>query len=114
MAHGHNDGTVINGSSLWISISPAALKQAGAGFDLAALGPALIDFVGGEDAASYNPDYMGIWCAEVLLRCKDTFELGQWAERVAAFLRSRGAPRGTVLVAEFGREWAVEVFPDGK
>lgn len=76
--------------------------------------PALIDFIGDEDAASYNPDYVGTWCAEVLLDCKDTFELGQWAERVAAFLRSRGAPRGTVLVAEFGREWAVKVHPDGK
>src|SRR5262245_33742298 len=80
---------------------------------LAELEAALIALVGDQEQVDFEP-YGGpdAWTAEVRLACDGPFEVGQWAERIAALLRERGAPRkGTVVLASFDLEWGVNVYP---
>lgn len=48
----------------------------------------------------------GTWTAELTPKCKDSFELGQWAGRIAAFLVEYGVPAEAraAVVARFGME----------
>ena len=116
MARLSNDGTVSEGAMLQFMIPSSALKRgrrAGPRFDPAALEDALVELVGNKDAVICEPKHVAGWYAEVLLFDCDLFELGQWAERLAAFLRDQGVPRETIMVVEFGRQWSVKVYPEG-
>jgi hypothetical protein len=111
VAHGSNDGYVVEGATLEVILYDLR------GVDLAALAAALGQLIGDPNfgpGAEYGGP--GSWIFELLIpECREPFELGQWAERTAAVLRGHGAPRqGTVLVASFGREWGVKVYPDEK
>jgi hypothetical protein len=113
MAHGSNDGYVVNGAAIEIIFYNLARHKKT--LDLPRIAAALGELVGDPDfgpGAEYGGP--GAWIFELcIVGCRDIFELGQWAERVAALLRAHGAPRGdTVMVASFGREWAVKVYPD--
>src|SRR5262245_25498539 len=113
MAHGSNDGYVVNGAAIVIIFYN--LTRHKKKVNLPRIAAALGELIGDED---FDPgkEYggPGSWIFELfIVGCRDPFELGRWAERVAALLRAHNAPRGdTVMVASLGLEWGVKVYPD--
>jgi hypothetical protein len=117
MARLSSDGTVSEGATLQFMIPSMALKRgrkASSRYDPSGLEAALVAFVGNKEAVICEPKHVAGWYAEVMLFDCDLFELGQWAERLAVFLRDQGVPRETIMVVEFGRQWGVKVYPEEK
>src|SRR5690348_9677893 len=117
MARKSNDGMVSEGATLQFMIPSSVLKRGRRGssrYDPSGLPAALAEFVGNEEAVVCEPNHVAGWYAEVLLFDCGLFELGQWAERLAAFLRDQGVPRETIMVVEFGKQWSVRVYPEEK
>src|SRR5262245_38343811 len=113
MAHGSNDGYVVDGGAIVVIIYQLnKRRKASEKFDLEALESALRALEGdGDEVVFSSGEYggPGAWMGEItILGGPEIIEVGRWAERVASILRAHNAPRGdTVMVASFGREWGV-------